>query len=76
MLDPCANCKACKALHLSGVPRKVDCLAPYPNLRTIGNSAEGFKGAVSTSKWSLTERDFYDKQVIANRKLGVLPDIL
>lgn len=58
-VDPCIGCVRCK---VNG--KKTDCLAPYVNLRRIGNSPEGFKGNMfGRAGWSNAEHVFYDSQI-------------
>jgi len=76
MLDPCANCKRCAADRMVGIVRRADCLTLYPNLTNIGNSPGGFKAAMSSWGWSLSEKYFYDQQVLANYPNQTLGDLL
>lgn len=77
VIDPCLLCSrygACK-----GGGRKQDCLAPYPNLRAIGNSPGGFRAAhpLAYLSWSAAEIQFYNSQVRARPDVWpFFPDIL
>lgn len=71
MLDPCINCQICK-----GQTKKADCLAPYPNLRNIGNSRGGFAAVTSSRGWTPLEIMFYNQQVNLTYGRHSLPDVL
>lgn len=60
MLSPCVKCGPLKCVLGQ---RKKDCLAPYSNLRRIGNSEGGFASANENPEdWPEFERSFYYKQ--------------
>lgn len=71
MLDPCLMCTRpeCRT-------RKADCLAPYPNLRAIGNSPGGFRAATDYAFWSPAEVMFYNLQIHHGYGKQTLPDLL
>lgn len=71
MLDPCLGCQRpeCRL-------RKADCLAPYANLRAIGNSAGGFKANMYTTFWSPAEIMFYNMQIHHIYGVQRLPPLL
>jgi len=72
MLDPCIACTGCRTAQ---PPRKADCLAPYPNLRAIGNSPTGFRHATAQG-WSPAEIMFYNRQIALYYPRQSLPDLL
>ena len=71
MLDPCNGCQRRECRE-----RKADCLAAYPRLRAIGNSAGGFRAAVYSVGWSPAEIMFYNMQINLIYGRQTLPDIL
>lgn len=61
MLSPCLNCSPLACVLGA---RKKDCLAPYENLRRIGNSPGGFAKADEDPRtWSQAEQQFYFSQI-------------
>lgn len=72
MYSPCIGCRRSECRDGT---RRTDCLAPYPRLRAISNSPNGFKYVVSTIGWSEYEVAFYNRQV-EDIHHPRLPDIL
>lgn len=71
MLSPCLNCSP---LHCVLGDRKKDCLAPYANLRRIGNSEGGFaKADENPEDWPEFERNFYHNQLERKIEMSKAP---